>query len=102
MPHSSYTLYYSQPRLSHFEPQGVIWEKKQEYFTATDDVAATKIMCEFLGKEALVLDTGTHCRTCIRLVLQHPYRVVREYYPPTPTINNDGARILPLPASMAG
>ena len=93
MPDSSYTLYYAQPRLSHMEPHNVIWEKKEEYFTATDDVDATKTMCEFLGKGALELRTGTHCRTCIRLVLQHPYRVVREFYPTQTTIHPQKAQL---------
>ena len=81
MPYSSYTLFYSQPKLNLVEPHNVIWEKKEHYFTASDDADATKAMCEFLGKGALILRTGTHSRTCIRLVLQHPYRVVREFYP---------------------
>lgn len=91
----SYILYYSQPRLARVEPHGVVWDKKEEHFTAKDDAEATKIMCEFLGKEPLVLRTGTHSRTCIRLVLKHPYTVVRECYPLKPTVTLYGGKDLP-------
>ncbi len=76
-----YTLYYSQPKTSHIEPHNIIWEKKEEHFTARDDQEATRIMCEFLGKEKIVLRTGTHLRVATRLIADHPYRIVRDFFP---------------------
>ena len=77
----AYTLYYSQPKISLTQPHKVTRDNKKERFTASDDFEATRIMCEFLGSGMLELDTGTYVREGIRLVVDHPYRVVRDFFP---------------------
>jgi hypothetical protein len=57
----------------------VIWEKKTEHIRASDDTEALRKMCEFLGSGMLRLNTHTYPREGIKLIAEHPYRVVSEY-----------------------
>jgi hypothetical protein len=77
-----YTLHYSQPRLARVEPHNVIWEKKEERFTARDDNDARTKTKEFLTNGSLVLMAATFKRQASRLVLNHPYRIILDYFRP--------------------
>ena len=77
----TYTLYYSQPELARVEPHNVIWTKKEERLNARDDQQAKELMAEFLSHGTLELKVSTHARVATRLVGNHPYRIVLDYFP---------------------
>ncbi len=80
LPHRdpSYTLAYSQPRLSRDQEPRVIWEAKVERFTAPDDTTALRKMCEMLGQGHMSSGGEKYFRELTLFKCDHPSKVLRE------------------------